>query len=91
MKQLDLRNKLSPCCKRGIEKHHIGAGTNLECVYYTCEHCEGEFTATQILRANIETPKINKENFSCSKCLELEKENKKLKRVLKDLLESEEK
>jgi hypothetical protein len=89
MSKLDLTNKVSPCCKKRIEYHEICPDSHLGFSYYTCSYCEGELTRTQILRANIETLKINKENFSCSKCLELEKENKKLKKVLKDLLESE--
>ena len=58
MSKLDLTNKVSPCCKKGIEYHEIAhTASRLGFDYYTCSYCEGHLTRTQVLRANIEEDK----------------------------------
>ena len=96
MSKLDLTNKVSPCCGKRIEEYTIDSLYQGEITYYKCSYCGGEFTKTEILRANVESEEKIKFPFKsmedyyksgCSKCKELEKENVKLKVALKILLE----
>ena len=98
MTKLDLTNKVSPCCKKKITGFNINSKYLGEIDIYRCSYCKGEFTETQILRANkdldeeIKFPYKASEVYyrtHCSKCNELEKENAKLKVALKALLEQD--
>jgi uncharacterized Fe-S cluster-containing protein len=80
MKKLDLTNKVSPCCKKKITGFNISSKYLGEIDIYRCSYCKGEFTETQILRANIEEDKPVKREDKFS---ELEKRLEKLENKLK--------
>jgi len=61
MEKLELPNKVSPCCKKGITGFNINSKYLGEIEIYRCSYCGGEFTKTEILRANVESDKSSKD------------------------------
>lgn len=92
MSKLDLTNKVSPCCKKRIKEHELSSYHFGKTVYYTCSHCDGEITRTEILRANIDSDEEIKFPYKasevyyrthCSKCNEFEGRLEKLEAKFK--------
>ncbi len=82
MSKLDLTNKVSPCCKKRI-KEHEDYGTRFgHSVWYSCSHCEGSLTKTEILRFNLNN-EVRYESTSEDKFSALEERLEKLEAKFK--------